>query len=488
MDAHTVARDLGLWSNGRGSLHQKLTHALMRTIREGLLHPGLRLPSERQLAAALGVSRTTVVAAYDALRTAAWLESRAGSGTWVRARSSGVATARTAPEVGPLAVSPLLSLLAHAQEEDFVNLALGTPLPLTDLPADLFHLPDDEYAALVHDPLYYPVGWPPLRRAIAAEYTKGGLDTTPEQVLVTNGAQQAIALCAMLCLQRGDTALVEDPAYFGALDACRAIGARISPLPVEAGGVRPAAIRDRLTATGARLIYLTPTFQNPTGAVMPLSARKDVARIVSEHGVPLIEDGTLADVILEGSPPPPIAAFAPDGPVLTIGSISKLVWSGLRVGWIRAAEPMIDRLARVKSAMDLGSPVLTQAIATRLVAATATARQLRQQQLKPRRNILTRLLREQLPEWTFRVPTGGLFLWVRLPDGDTREFAQVALRHGVLILAGPTMSAQEQHARFLRLPFLAPADTIRQGITRLVSAWREYKTGDRPRRHHVVVA
>ena len=128
----------------------------------------------------------------------------------------------------------------------------------------------------------------------------GGLETTPDQVLVTNGAQQAIALCAMRCLQRGDTALIEDPTYFGALEACRAIGARVSPLPVEAGGVRPAAIRDRLTATGARLIYLTPTFQNPTGAVMPLSARKEVARIVSEHGVPLIEDGSLADVILEG--------------------------------------------------------------------------------------------------------------------------------------------------------------------------------------------
>ena len=488
MDAHTLAQDLGLWSNGPGSLQQKLTHGLMRTIREGVLHPGIRLPSERQLASALGVSRTTVVAAYDALRTAAWLESRAGSGTWVCARASAAATTRTATQIGALAASPLLSLLAHAQEEDLINLALGTPLPLMELPADLFHLPDDEYAAVVNDHLYYPVGWPPLRRAIANEYTNGGLDTTPDQVLVTNGAQQAIALCALLCLQRGDTALVEDPTYFGALDAVRAIGARISPLPVEAGGVRPAAIRDRLTATGARLIYLTPTFQNPTGAVMPLSARKEVARIVSEHGVPLIEDGTLADVILEGSTPPPIAALGPDSPVLTIGSLSKLMWSGLRVGWIRAAEPMIDRLARVKSAMDLGSPILTQAIATRLVGATAIARHLRQQQLKPRRNVLTRLLREQLPEWTFRVPTGGLFLWVQLPDGDTREFAQVALRHGVLILAGPTMSAQEQYARFLRLPFLAPADTLQQGITRLAAAWRQYQAGDRPRRRHVVVA
>jgi DNA-binding transcriptional MocR family regulator len=488
MNPHTITQALGRWTTGDGSLQRKLTHALMRSIREGLLAPGLRLPSERQLATALGVSRTTVVAAYDALRTASWLESRAGSGTWVCAHASVAAGVRTALHGAALDASPLFNLFAQAQDEDVINLALGTPLPLTDLSEDLFRLPDDEYRALLLDPLYYPAGWPPLRLAIAEHYTHGGLDTTPDQVLVTNGAQQAIALCAMLCLQRGDTALVEDPAYFGALEACRAIGARVSPLPVDAGGVRPAAIRDRLTATGARLIYLTPTFQNPTGAVTPLSARKDVARIVSEHGVPLIEDGTLADLILEGSPPPPIAAFLPDGPVFTIGSLSKLMWSGLRVGWIRAPESMIDRLARVKSAMDLSSPILTQAIATRLVGATAAARQLRQRQLKPRRNLLARLLRDQLPDWAFRVPTGGLFLWVRLPEGDAREFAQVALRHGVLVLAGPTMSAQEQHARFLRLPFLAPPDTLTQGVTRLVSAWRQYRSGNRPRRRHQVVA
>ena len=103
--------------------------------------------------------------------------------------------------------------------------------------------------------------------------------------------------------------------------------------------------------------------------------------------------------------------------MFTIGSLSKLVWSGLRVGWIRAPESMIDQVARVKSALELGSPVLIQAIATRLVRATAAARQLRQRQLKPRRELLTRLLRDQLPDWTFRVPAGGLFLWVRLPDG-----------------------------------------------------------------------
>ena len=210
---------------------------------------------------------------------------------------------------------------------------------------------------------------PPRARPWRRITAKAGLPTRPEQVLITNGAQHAIALCAALYLQRGDSVLVEDPAYFGALDAFRVAGARVSPLPVEAGGVPPGVLRDRIIATAARLVYLTPTFQNPTGAVMPVAARKEVARIASELAIPVIDDGALAELALDGPTPPLIATYAPSAPILTIGSLSKLAWPGLRAGWVRAPEPIIERLARLKSANDLGSPLLTQAIAVRLLAA-----------------------------------------------------------------------------------------------------------------------
>jgi DNA-binding transcriptional MocR family regulator len=297
--------------------------------------------------------------------------------------------------------------------------------------------------------------------------------------LVTNGAQQAIALCAALFVQRGDTALVEDPAYFGALDALRAVGARISPLPVQANGVRPSVIRDRITATAARLVYLTSTFQNPTGAVMPNAARKEVAQIVTELGVPLIDDATVAEICFGGMTPPPIAADCPDGMVLSIGSLSKLIWAGLRIGWVRATEPTIQRLARLKSACDLGSPLLTQRIAIKLLGAIGEFRRLRGLQLKPRRDLLATLLHRHLPEWKFRVPNGGLFLWVELPQGDSREFAQVAARHGVILLPGPVMSDAEGHVRFIRFPFLAEPETLTDGVNRLVSAWRDYQSSER---------
>jgi DNA-binding transcriptional MocR family regulator len=488
MDIVTLVRQLGVWSNGRGSLQQKLARGLMDVIRHGDITPGLRLPSERALADALQISRTTVVAAYDALREHGWLDSRAGSGTWVRRESPVVSAARTSAQESALAASPLLGLLEHRGDEDVIELALGTPLPLAELPAERFTLPADEHAALLRDRGYYPFGLPALRQAIASEFARTGVPTDREQVLVTNGAQHAFMLCAMLTLQRGDTALLEDPTYFGAIDACRAVGARIATVPVGPAGTAPAAIRARITAAAARLVYLTTTFQNPTGTVMPVQARKDLARMVGEFGVPVVDDRTMADLVLEGSPPPPLAAYAPDQPVLTIGSLSKLVWPGLRLGWIRAPEPIIQRLARLKSAMDLGSPITTQAVAARLFGALDEVRVLRRQQLQPRRDLLASLLSERIPEWTFRVPHGGLFLWVTLPSGDAREFAQFAVRHGVVTLPGSTLSADESHTTFLRIPFLAEPETLRRGVDRLATAWRGFHSpGRTSRRQRVAV-
>ena len=488
MDAQELIPHLGVWPTGPGPLQQRLARGLVDSIRRGAVHPGVRLPSERSLAQALSVSRTTVVAAYDVLRESGWLESRSGSGTWVCENSPAVATARGAAHASALAASPLLSLLTQRDDKNIIDFAMGSPLPLRELPVDLFTIPQDEYAAFVHDRLYYPLGLPTARQAVASYYCKSGLPTRPEQVLITNGAQHAIALCAALYLQRGDSVLVEDPAYFGALDAFRIAGARVSPLPVEAGGVPIGVLRDRIISTAARLVYLTPTFQNPTGAVMPRAVRKEVARIAAELAIPVIDDGALGELALDGSPPPLIATFAPSAPMLTIGSLSKLAWPGLRVGWVRAPEPIIERLARLKSANDLGSPLLTQAIAVRLLGAIDQIRLLRLRQLKPRRDLMAGLLSKSLPDWKFRLPAGGLFLWVKLPAGDSREFAQVALRHGTLILPGPAMSAAEQHAPFIRLPFLAEDEMLRTGVRRLSAAWRDYQSaGQSDRRPNVAI-
>jgi DNA-binding transcriptional MocR family regulator len=479
MDSASLIRSFGSWSTGKGTLHQKLARALTQAVRHGVLNPGTRLPSERTLARALALSRTTVVTAYASLRDAGWLESRPGSGTWVCAKSTVIPLARNAVHTAALAASPLVGLLHDRDEDGAIDFALGVPLPLAGLPLELFTIPKAEYDGLVRDRMYHPLGLLTLRQAVAAHYSALGLETTHQQVLITNGAQQAISLCAHLYLQRGDAVLIEDPAYFGALDAFRAIGGRMASLPVGVGGASPSAIRDRINVTSARLVYLTPTFQNPTGAVTPASARKEIGKIVTELGTPVIDDRTIADVFIEGSPPPPLAAFAPNAAILTIGSLSKLIWPGLRMGWIRAPEPVIERLVRVKSSMDLASPLVTQAIALRLLDAVEQARTLRRRELRPKRDLLAALLDKHLPGWTFQIPTGGLFLWVKLPAGDAREFAQIALRYGVIVLPGPTMSPSGEQASFLRLPFLAEPETLRSGVSRLAAAWKNYTSGAR---------
>ncbi|MBX9600082.1 MAG: PLP-dependent aminotransferase family protein [Bryobacteraceae bacterium] len=486
MDAQELVIHLGGWSLGGGPLHRKLADGLAGCVRKGAIHPGARLPSERSLAQALSISRTTVVAAYNTLRESGWLESRTGSGTWVCEGSREVAAARDSAHAAALAGSPVLNLMVHRGHEGIVDFSLGSPMPLRELPPELFMLPPEEHAALIQDRLHYPFGLPGARQAVASYYSKAGLPTGAEQILVTNGALHAISLCTALYLQRGDSVLVEDPGFFGALDTLRVAGARISPLPVEPDGVPRGLLRNRIIATAARMVYLTPTFQNPTGAVMPAAARLEVARLASELGIPVIDDGVLAEIVLDGPPPKLIAAYAPKAPVLTVSSLSKLAWPGLRVGWVRAPEPMIERLARLRSAQDLGSPLLTQAIVVRLLAEIDRIRLHRRQQLKPRRDLMAELLRESLGEWEFRIPAGGLFFWVKLPAGDSREFAQVALRHGVLVLPGTAMSAAENHAGFIRLPFLADEETLCTGVRRLAAAWREYRSaGARGRRANV---
>jgi DNA-binding transcriptional MocR family regulator len=256
---------------------------------------------------------------------------------------------------------------------------------------------------------------------------------------------------------------------------------------VTAGGVAPAILRDRLRATAARLVYLTPGCQNPIGAVSSAAARKEIAGVVTETGTPVIDDRTLADLALEGSPAPPLAAHAVSAPILTIGSLSKLISPSLRIGWIRAPEPFIQRLARLKAAMDLGSPLIAQAIAARLIPLADNARRLRQRELKPRRDHLASLLRTRIPEWAFSMPSAGLFLWVRLPSGDARAFAQIALRHGVVVVPGPDMSADEQYASFIRLTFLWDKETLTTGVIRLAAAWRQFRSMKPRARSHVVM-
>ncbi|HEY8339652.1 MAG TPA: PLP-dependent aminotransferase family protein, partial [Egibacteraceae bacterium] len=436
---------------------------------------GTRLPPERRLAQSLAVSRSTVVAAYEQLKSEGWLESRQGSGTWIRRPRRDwehVLDDERLAELGRVdvlrrgAAGPAIGLTAAAVEADPLVAELAA-----DLPGAL--------AAVGEQHGYAPFGLDILREAIAEHLTAQGLPTGPHQVLVTTGAMQAIFLAALSYVRPGDSVVVESPGYPGALDALRAVNARVRPLPVDGDGARPDLLDDLLGRSGARLAYMVPTFHNPTGALMSPGRRREVARIVREHRVPLLEDDVLRGTELVDAPPPPIAASDPDGFVLTVGSMSKLFWAGLRVGWLRAPEHVVARLAKLKNAVDLGTPVADQLLAARLLrrADEVTAR--RRAGLGRRLEVLDRMLRELLPEWSYTRPEGGLSLWVRLPHGDASEFTQVAQRHGVAIVPGGVFAPDEAHGDHVRLTFVASPATLEEAVHRLADAWRAYSAGRR---------
>jgi DNA-binding transcriptional MocR family regulator len=471
MKAAMLAQQIGNWTERRGPLHERLATALEDAIRVGVLPPQMRLPAERVLADALALSRTTVVTAYNRLRADGWLESRSGSGTWVCAGRATAAHRKA--QAAALDRSGLINLLS-IDDKETVDLAVGTPMPLSSLPSELYTVSPELQQAFLVERNYMPHGYPPLREAVARLYRRQGIATEANQILVTSGAQQAIALVTALLVQRGDTVIVETPTYFGALDAFRLAGARTVGVPLKDLHVDPAVLRDRVIAHGPRLVYVTPTHHNPTSAVMPAASRRAIAQLARELGIVVVEDGTLADTTIDGpSPPPPLAVHAPEEAVLTIGSMSKLYWAGLRVGWLRGPVAIIRQLARIKSAWDLGSALAPQAVSAQLLAAIDEARRLRARQLEARRNLLVSLLADRIPEWRFDTPSGGLFLWVRLPGVDARVFAQCAARLHVAVSPGPLFSVEDGHVEFLRVPFLLDEPQLRLGTERLASAWRE---------------
>jgi DNA-binding transcriptional MocR family regulator len=276
-------------------------------------------------------------------------------------------------------------------------------------------------------------------------------------------------------LQRGDTVILENPTFFGAIDTFRAAGARLAGVPNDASlGLDLQCVSDLISARVAQCLYLIPSYHNPTGNTLTETQRRQLVKMAQESNIPLIEDLTMANNALEGEPPRPMAAYSQDGGVITVGSLSKLFWAGLRVGWIRGSAPLIERLARLKALTDLGSSMISQLIAIRLMSAIDHVKQLRRQELAPRRDLLLEVLEQRAPSWSWRRPKGGLFAWVHLPAGDARDLAQGALQRGVIVTPGITLSVDGTHTAWLRIPYLLPPDRLRSGAELLIDAWDHY--------------
>jgi len=463
-----------------GPIYLRISDGLKRLVDRGDVALGTVLPAERSLARSLSVSRSTVVSAYDRLKMEGWLESRRGSGTWVRrpdaspARVDAVATSRLfLASEGSVSVYDPAGPRIPAGTIDLSVAALHASATIGPTLAALVEGGLDELLAQ-HG--YLPHGLLALRSAVAARLAARGITTEAERVVITTGAHQAISLIARQTIQAGDSVIVESPTFPGALDIFRRFGARTLPLPADERGARTGMLEDLVLRSGAKLVYVSPDFHNPTGSVMPLERRQEVARTAQRTGIIVIEDQTMADLDLEGHGlPPAISSLAPDATVMTIGSTAKLFWAGLRTGWAHVPPDWVVRMLATKTVADLGTPLLDQQLSTALLEQADRVHLERVRELRPRRDALVRALRRDLPTWDFTVPAGGLSLWVHLPSGNAEEFAELALEQGVAVIPGPALSVDDGNRRALRMAFVEPEDRLDEAVRRLAQAWSRYE-------------
>ncbi len=385
------------------------------------------------------------------------------------------------------------TLTPHATGDDVVDLSCAAPSAPPGIAA--------AYAEAATDlPLYlgghgyFPTGLPALQEAIAATYDDRGLPTDPAQILVVPGALSALMIVAQALVGARDRVLVESPGYPNAHAALTRAGARRVAVPMDVDGWDLDAVGRIAKQAGPRLAYLIPDFQNPTGNLMGNAQREQYAALLRRTDTVPVVDESHAQLDLEaGRMPRPFASFAPD--TISLGSASKSLWGGLRVGWIRSPLRLVERLVAARVALDLGSPVYEQLVTARLLEHREEHWTVNRARLRAQRDALVEATTEKLPQWRFLLPRGGLSLWCELPAGVRRggasALASEAERRGVVVSPGPLFGVDGGFDSFVRIPYTRPAAELRDAVDRLAEAWEAVSTttGEAPeRRARVMVA
>jgi len=466
--------------NSEIPLYRQVFEQIAAKIRSGDLARGERLPATRELAGLLGLNRTTVSAAYELLEAGGLIAGQVGRGSFV----TGEPTQFTGKSVSAGAVdwSALLErndtpLIGHtgAFGRDVISFAMSRPS------RELFPL--DEFRAACatvlarHDladilQLGSPSGYEPLRRHLLEEARTQHLAGPGDDLVITNGCQQALDLIGRVLLRPGDTVAVEDPVYTGLKALLAGMGAHLVGIPVGADGLDLTQLERALDRERPRFLVVTSNFQNPTGATLPLAARRGLLEAARAAGVPVVENDAYGELRYSGEPLPAIKQLDEHGGTVLLRSFSKVSFPGLRVGWAVGPKPLMDRLRQAKEAADLHTDQLSQAVLLEF-AESGRLETHRARVLEAGAARLAATLdgcRRYLPPGTrWTRPEGGMNVWVRLPEPlDAGELLARAQKEGVAYLPGRYFAVSRLEPGALRLSFAGlPPDQIRSGLETL---------------------
>lgn len=475
--------------DGEEPIYRQLIRQIRLQIESGTLTAGTRLPASRDLAQQLNISRISVVNAYAELRAAGYLSAHAGRGTFVSREGARETTTYSGPTNGMSAARSgstggdrsLRDLMRLARKPGVINFSHGAP------PPEFFpiaHLRDALNTVLDRDgaqALNYEVaeGYMPLRATVRDYVSALGIRCRVDDVLITGGAQQGIDLVVQALLSESEVLVTSTPTYLGIIDIARVRRVQIHSIPLDEDGMRLDMLENYLLENTPRLIYVMPTFQNPSGHVMPLHRRRQLLNLANDYNVPILEDGIYHEFRFEGESLPPLKALDETGIVIHASAFTKMLLPGMRIGYLIANRQHYERLVRVKHAADISTSGLSQRAIHLMLERGVLAQQIERnnRELRRRRDAALEAAERHFPPGTrWNMPEGGLYLWAELPhNGPTAaELFISAVQQGVAYAIGSVFYPDGRGSYHMRLNYgLQRPEVIEDGFRRLGRAWRE---------------
>lgn len=490
---------ISLDREGEEPIYRQLIRNIRMQIESGSLAAGTRLPASRDLAQQLNISRISVVNAYAELRAEGYLSAHAGRGTFV-AREAG-SPSNTVPLPPAIERIPgsggsqhrnengatqspdrsLREMMRLARQPGVISFGPGTPpgefFPITVLrDAINLVLERDGAKALGYE---QPEGYGPLRNAVRDYVSALGIQCSAGDVLITGGTQQALDLVIQSLLSEGETLVTEEPTYIGIIDITRARRVQIKGIPIDEEGIRLDMLENYVIDHQPKLVYVMPSYQNPTGTLMPLHRRRQLLNMAQDYNFTILEDAVYHEFRFEGEQVPPLKALDENGIVIHTSGFTKMLLPGIRIGYIISDGAHHPRLVRVKHAADISTPGLNQRAIHLMLERGIMSQQLERnnREFKRRRDVALRAAKKYMPPGTtWLAPEGGLHLWMRLPRNgpSAAELYITAIQHGVGYAIGSVYYPYHSDNFTMRLNFGAhPPREIEEGFKRLGAAWSE---------------